>query len=375
MKSTNKVRAFSLLLAVCVLLSVFTAGVSAVSGTEGNARWEIKDGVLTVYGGDLPDHTASTAPAYALLSGKVRRIVVGEGVSYIGERSFEDMTAVTRVEIGEGVTSIGKMAFSGCSSLEGVTLPSSVTSIGDFAFAECLSLKTVSLSRGLAELGEGVFELTPSLRSITSDGERYVTKNGILCDTVKSSVYRFPSASIATSVTLEGWVTAVERGAFRDAAGLTGVNMPSVTDIGEGAFYGCSSLENIKMPMAKTIGMASFYGCGMQEMYLPASLESIGDSAFAFCQRLTTADFAGNAPAAEDGIFYGADPTFMILADPSCTGFGNEKWLSYPVMYHNIYGGEADGIVWTLNSRTGEFTATGNGGAIPDYESPADAPW
>lgn len=366
-----KTKITAVLTAIIMLVSL--AGVaSALSGSAGNAKWEITGTTLTVYGGDLPDYTASTAPAYATFADTVTKIVIGDGVSRIGERAFEDMTSAVEISFGS-ITEIGRMAFSGCSSLRKITLPEGVTTVGSFAFAECASLESAALPKSLTHLGEGVFEASPALRSITSKSNSYTVSGGILYSGDMTAVYRFPPAASATEITLPDSVTTVMAGAFRDSANLTSVVMPSVTTVEDGAFYGCSSLESASMPKAEQIGRAAFYGCNFIDIAFPASLNTIGDEAFAFCPRLTAADFAGDAPIAPDGIFYGANPTFTVIAKDTAAGFGTDLWLSYPVIRHGIYSGECEGISWSLDSATGILTVTGE--SIPDFVSPADAPW
>jgi hypothetical protein len=56
---------------------------------------------------------------------------------------------LTNVIIGTGVTSIGDYVFGDCSSLTTITIPNSVTSIGDFAFFGCSSLTNMTFESPL----------------------------------------------------------------------------------------------------------------------------------------------------------------------------------------------------------------------------------
>ena len=102
---------------IYILLIALFMGLSAnaeKSGTCGpNLKWHLTDdGVLTI-------------------SGK------GEMVndSYTYPWSYSD---IKRIIIGDGVTTIGQHAFTDCRSLTSVTIPNSVTTIGGAAFSDCI---------------------------------------------------------------------------------------------------------------------------------------------------------------------------------------------------------------------------------------------
>ena len=62
----------------------------------------------------MPDYNSNDAPWYSQ-RGKIKKVV-----------------------IEDGVTSIGRSAFEGCTGLTSVTIPNSVTGIGGSAFEECI---------------------------------------------------------------------------------------------------------------------------------------------------------------------------------------------------------------------------------------------
>lgn len=358
-----------------MLLLACSIPTAALGGDWNGIRWDIEGTSLTVSGGDIPDLTASSSAPWSKFGKSVTSIAIGDGVSRIGERAFEDMTAAVTVDFGE-VSVIGRMAFSGCSSLTEASLPRTVTEIGDYAFAECSALAHAVIPEQLYSMGEGVFESCSALASFSGGSSRYSSNGVMLTDNSRYAVYRFAPASLVSTYTVPEGITALHSGAFRDCTALTSVYLPTVSKIGDGAFYGCISLAEVSIPSVKTVGRASFYGCALRNIAFPASLERLGDEAFAFCTSLVIADFAGNAPAASEGIFYGCDPAFSVVVAGSSEGFLDGDWLGYPLLRHGGMGGELDGIRWGFDSVSGEFTLEAKSGTVlRDFESAADTPW
>ncbi len=114
-----------------------------------SASWKLEDGVLTIFGSGamsvdgeagIRRPVSSTANAFSYSStdnawkairGKVKKIVISEGITSIPESAFENFDELTEVEIRNGLQSIGKKAFYECDNLTKITIPSTVTSIGE----------------------------------------------------------------------------------------------------------------------------------------------------------------------------------------------------------------------------------------------------
>lgn len=367
----KKITAF--IAAVATVLSLVTVSAFAVRGKWNDVVWEISDGKLSVSGANIPDCSASSAAPWQKFADGVTSITVGDGVTVIGERAFEDMSSAASVEFGKVVT-IGKMAFSGCASLEKVVLSESVKTVGDAAFAECSSLKTAELPSSLSFMGEAVFEGCVSLEKINSASERYPSVGGVLTDSKSLSVLRYPPKKSGKNYIVPEGITAVSAGAFRDSAALESVDLSGVLSVGDGAFYRCTALESVKLDSAAVVGRAAFYGCSsVREISFGEKLTSIGDDAFRDCAALAVAHFDGNIPSAAEGVFFGTGAGFVITVSADSEGFG-DVWLGYPVIKLGVYSGTVGGIEWKLDAVTGEMTLIGDG-ASPDFEYPADAPW
>lgn len=154
MKKTKRV--LSLLLSVVMLLSVL-AGLNitafAASGTTGNISWDlnISTGVLTLTGkGATPDYTttsySSRTPWYNYRTNYIKSVVIGEGVTGIGNYAFTGCTKLTSVTYPSTLQNIGKYCFQGCTALTNVALPASIANIYNYAYSGCTKVDTVTFN-------------------------------------------------------------------------------------------------------------------------------------------------------------------------------------------------------------------------------------
>lgn len=93
-----------------------------------NATWSFSKGVLTVSGtGKIG---ADAKGSWSSIGDKVTKIVVGKGITEIGDGVFSGFDNLKAVEVKSGVKILGNEVFAFCPSLEKVYLPSSVKKIG-----------------------------------------------------------------------------------------------------------------------------------------------------------------------------------------------------------------------------------------------------
>ncbi len=124
-------------------------------------------GVLTISGnGEIGDSTNG----WSWFSGKyydengwshryseyVYKVVIGDGITGIGNYAFYDLDKLQSVTFGKNVARIGRGAFCGCEGLYSIEIPGSVTEIGVSAFNGS-SLKTCTLHEGLKTIGDSAF--------------------------------------------------------------------------------------------------------------------------------------------------------------------------------------------------------------------------
>ncbi len=143
---------------------------------------------------------------------------------------------IKKVVIENGVTNIGDWAFAGCSGLTSVSIPNSVTIIGRYAFNGCSNLPSVNIPNTVKNIGISAFQNCSSL-----------------------TFFNIPNS-----------LTSIEYSTFKDCYSLTSITIPnSVTSIGENAFESCYGLKSITIGNSVTnIDKSAFSGCfNVRELY------------------------------------------------------------------------------------------------------------
>ena len=307
------------------------------SGSCGeNVTWTLTaDGTLTISGtGAMTDYTYDSRSPWYSCRTYIKRVVMQQGVTSIGDLAFWDCSGLTSVTIPDGVTSIGGDAFRGCAALTSVTIPGSVTNVGQSAFWACSSLTdiyyggygtdwqklnvsiptsaTVHFKDNIYGKGDCGINVTWEL---TGDGTLIISGTGRISNysydnnapwyscrayikrvVIQQGVraigdYAFYYCENLTSVAIPDSVTSIGGSAFSGCSGLTSVTIPDgVTSIGDYAFSGCSGLTSVTIPSSVTsIGWHAFENCtALTFMTIPEGVTSIGNSAFSGCSGLTS---------------------------------------------------------------------------------------
>ena len=280
-------------------------GVELVRNAEGKVVKAIVSGV----NGKVPDGF------FANLKGSVDEN--GKPIAVPAER----WAALTEVVIKDGVTEIGNQTFQGCTGLTNVTIPDSVQKIGAWAFYLCGGLKNVNIPANV-EIGNSSFRQS-GLEQVTVSGgsvgqyafHRNVSlkKIDINCETIGDEA--FSGCDSLTDITLGNSVKTLGDKVFYTCKNLENVEIPStVTDIGEKTFYSCPKLKEAVI-RAGTVKKDTLYNCPAlttliisdnatldasftaANMYAKETLETVRigkgeicNSAFSNCTNLTTVE-------------------------------------------------------------------------------------
>ncbi len=204
-------------------------------------------------------------------------LVIPDTVKYIGDYAFyttgmggiingededegemqEVVYGIDKIIIGNGVEYIGTRAFYGSVSLTEVVLPASLTELGERAFYNCKLLHTVTFSENsvLEKISDSAFYGCENLRQI-----------------------KIPNS-----------VTTIERKAFYKCTSVVQLDLGAVLNIEQAAFYGCSGIEELAIPKTVSyIGKQAFRNCsGLLGVVLENDQTTIDQHAFYGCANMT----------------------------------------------------------------------------------------
>ncbi len=197
-----------------------------VSGTCGDLAWELNKttGVLTING-----IGAMTEAPWLEYTGKIRTVVIEDGVTSVGYGAFQLCTRLTSITIPDSVIYIDYNAFAGCTGLTELTIPGSVTAIGGGAFTGCSGLTSLTIPGSVTRIGDNAFRNCTGLTEVTlEDGVETV------------GLYAFGGCAKLKEVTIPESVTAIGGNAFADCTELADVYYGGIQakwdklDIGDG---------------------------------------------------------------------------------------------------------------------------------------------
>ncbi len=212
----------------------------------------------------------------------------------IGDRAFNNCSALTAFTVPATVTSIGASAFAYCSELATFTFAGTptITSIGNSAFSDCKKLTSFTIPESVTTLGTTVFWFAGLTTlhipaGVTSIGQALFCSSPVTSVTVAAGNAKYADLGcngifeIATNkliaggavTTIPDGITTIGEEAFWGEEGTFALTLPeSVTTIESRAFHMTSGLTSVNIPSGVThIDAETFFFCEMQDVYCYAS--------------------------------------------------------------------------------------------------------
>ena len=226
------------------------------------------DGVLELTGTGATNNWSSNKAPWAAERESISSIIVGEGITTLGNNAFQGCSALTQVSLSEGLTGMGNYVFQSCTSLTEIKIPSTLSSSGSSGiFGDCTNLTKVTFAYGMTKVPNYMCYRAPGLTTIV-----------------------FEKGIPTSGGTEETSITEIGEYSFYECGKLETVTMPeTLQKVGYRAFYNCDNLKTVVCGNNLTdIYAQAFYSCGLlSSVTLNEGLKSIANQAFAYCESLT----------------------------------------------------------------------------------------
>ena len=398
------------------------------SGTWGETgTWSLADQVLTVSAGSPEAIPAGDQP-WAQYYPLVERLRIEEGVSGIGDGAFAGLfdEASPAVSLPVSLRTVGKTAF-GTDQRLIVSYAGTYYQWQDVAVAAGNNLDPACADASdsgtwgtagtwilegrnltLASRAKGG-EAAPVLGDKNAPWAKYLRETETL--TLKEGINGPDAAMLQGATELHSLrieaKTAIPEGAFADCDQLNSLTLSGQgITVGARAFAGCDRLNPLIIAgQGTTLGDYAFRDCAaLMGVYVGDGVTSLGLGSFAGCTRLGSVElpdsladlgtgaFAGVCPdrgTMENGYYEGSQtPTIRFAGSAArwnaLAAQEGSRWLDRADVFvasdwRNEWVESPDGQSswsWSLNNGCLHiYGSGGNGFALPDFASPADAPW
>ncbi len=206
-----------------IILSLFIGLFSVISLSAqggligGSLTWNLLDGELMIQGiGDMPDYGSNNQPWYPHRE-QIRKVVVGEGVTTVGQYAFPYLSKLEEVVFPSTLKNIKAYVFYYSGMKKKVTIPASVTSIHYNTFYYCDALTEIEVHK---------------------DNATYSSADGVLYNKKKTELLEYPYAKKDVTFEIPSGVTAIKQYAGYRTPNLKNLIIPaSVSSVEAYAFY------------------------------------------------------------------------------------------------------------------------------------------
>ena len=300
-----------------------------------NLFWEYADGVLTITGsGDMYDYAVDTDVPWYDVRDNIKTINMSDEMTKIGDYAFYKCTALTSVTLPEQLKHIGNRAFAQDTKIAGnIVIPEGVNYIEERAF---FNLTGVSQFQVLATT-------PPTLEStnvFTNVNAPIVIPCGYGLVYRKANIWKDLNLSTC-EVLIDNlyYMTVGDNVAYiigydnKPAGTLTipgsvviGSKTRTVTTLADSLFFDCKEISSVIFNEGlESIGERAFVRCGLTgTIVLPSTLTTIGERAFSYCDNVEKYILqAMTPPALANDVFTGSNSKALFYI--SCEAMDDYK--------------------------------------------------
>ena len=223
-------------LAITLTIPDFTDKPNGQCGDSAYWGFDEATGTLYIYGsGATYDYlnVGNTAPWLAYRT-QITKVVVGDDITYIGNRSFRGLNYITSAVFGTSVESMGYEVFYVCNRLKKIKLNEGLTKIGALTFYNCTALEEITIPSTVTKIENRAFKGS-GLTSV------------VVPDDVTSTGYEiFMNCANLKGVNFTEGVSMLNPCTFMNCTSLISFNFTdNMCRIRSNAFSGCTALERV----------------------------------------------------------------------------------------------------------------------------------
>ncbi len=380
----------------------------AIDGGKLNdtVSWEFyENGELRIVGeGAMPNFTSHAQQPWGNFRHKVKKVVIGEDITTVGNYAFCYAQNLTEVVFADGseLQSIGVLSFFNVPKVEEIILPETVTYVSSYAFGDCFKLANVYVPQGMESMYNTAFTNSTLVVLNVAEGtyahEYAVAQKvnfevrefiyiaidgGKLNDTVSWEFYENGELRIVGEGAMPNFTSHSQQpwGNFRHKVKKVVIDK-DITTVGNYVFSYCQNLTDIVFEEGsklETIGVLSFFNVPKVEaVTIPDGVTFISSYAFGDCFKLSNV----YVPQGVDNIYSTAFTNSSLVVLNVAEGTyaqeyaiaQNIKYETREFVYVAIDGGKLNDTVSWEFFENGELRITGEG-AMPNFTSYNQQPW
>ena len=249
----------------------------------GNVTYKISGDTLTI-SGEGPMADMQHIQPWAGQRDSIKKVVIGDGVTYIGAKAFFNFNNLDSVTMSSTVKGIGNIAFWQCTGLKEIHIDAEY--VGEAAFKDCKNLRSVYIGSNVKAVGPSAFEGCKNIDGV------YINDLANWCGICFGGFKSNPLEWDLEPADINGY-----RRLYLNGQEITDLSIPEgVKTIGNYAFYQAGHIKSVDIPASvDSIGEYAFcLNKSLEKVTGAKNVASIGIKAFEGDDRLKQAPFVSN---------------------------------------------------------------------------------